>query len=362
MMQTVAQPRCRPAAPGGACGLSRNGALSWLVIGLLAVLMVSCASEKPKASAWPERKPVWPVPPDEPRITFEQNITQPRDVGIRPSAFRRLSNWITGDTRGNELLSKPFGVCLDERGNLCLTDTGLNAVGFFDFANKKWTYWTAIGKVRFLSPVAVAKYRGTIFVADSGLGAVIAFDEKGKLQFRITGDLKRPVGLAIGDGRLFVADSQLHCVAAFDLKGKPLFRFGRRGAGEGEFSFPTHLATDNSGHLLVTDSINARVEVFDFEGHYQSDIGSAGDTSGHFSRPKGVATDSFGHVYVMDANFDNLQIFDRAGQLLLTVGEAGRENGQFWLPNGIAISADNRIFVADCYNQRVQVFKYIGQP
>ncbi len=300
--------------------------------------------------------------PPLPARRAQSAITQPKDVGIRPSAFRRLINWITGDTKGNELLYKPFGVALDERGNLCLTDTGVNAVGYLDFAAKRWTHWTGIGGAGFLSPVAIAKRNGTFFVADSGQGAVIVFDEKGKLKFRIGGDLKRPAGLALGGDRLFVADSELHCVEVFDLKGKPLFRFGRRGSGPGEFDFPTHLATDNAGHLFVTDSLNGRVEVFDWEGHYQSEIGGAGDSAGHFSRPKGVAADSFGHVYVVDANFDNIQIFDLSGRLLLNLGGAGSDLGQFWLPNGIAISSDNRIFVSDCYNQRVQVFQYVGQP
>jgi DNA-binding beta-propeller fold protein YncE len=332
-----------------------------LFIIVTAVLLASCASEKPNSSTWPTAKPIWPLPPDEPRVAFQQIIRQPGDVGIEPSAFRRLSNWVTGERKGREMLSKPFGIALDESGNLCLTDTGVNAVGYLDFAKKKWTYWTSIGRARFVSPVAIAKRAGIIYVADSGQRAVIAFDEKGKLQFRIAGDLKRPAGLAIAGTRLFVADSELQCVQVFDLKGKPLLRFGRRGSGPGEFDYPTHVATDNSGHLLVTDSLNSRVEVFDYDGHFQMEIGSVGDTAGYFSRPKGVAADSFGHVYVVDANFDNLQIFDLTGRLLLTLGEAGADIGQFWMPNGIAISPDNRIFISDCYNQRVQVLKYIGQ-
>jgi DNA-binding beta-propeller fold protein YncE len=333
-----------------------------LLVATLAMLLASCTSQKPNPAHWPIAKPVWPLPPDEPRVAFQQIITQPGDVGVRPAALRRLSNWITGEHRGNESLSKPFGIGLDEQGNLCLTDTGVNAVAYLDFGKRKWTYWRGIGRTRFASPVAVIKRQGIIFVADSGLGAVIAFDESGKLHFRITEKLKRPAGLAIAGGRLFVADSQQHCVQVFDLKGQALFGFGRRGSGQGEFDFPTHLAADSSGHLFVTDSLNSRVQMFDWDGHFQGQIGSAGDASGNFSRPKGVAADSFGHVYILDANFDNLQIFDLSGRLLLTLGEAGTDKGQFWLPNGIAISSDNRIFITDCYNQRVQVLKYIGQP
>src|SRR5260370_27836621 len=138
--------------------------LKRVVIVLAAVLLTSCASEKPNSSRWPTAKPVWPLPPDEPRVAFQQIITQPGDVGIEPSGFGRCGNWITGGRTGSESLSKPFGIALDEQGNLCLTDTGANAVGYLDFARKKWTYWTAIGRVRFASPVAVVKRNGTIFV------------------------------------------------------------------------------------------------------------------------------------------------------------------------------------------------------
>src|SRR5258708_38949712 len=100
-------PRCAPPLPArraqsDAPHLAR--AISWL--GLAVMLLASCASESPKPPPWPAARPVWPLPPDEPRIAFPQAITQPQDVGIRPSAFRRPINWITGDTQGNELPDK----------------------------------------------------------------------------------------------------------------------------------------------------------------------------------------------------------------------------------------------------------------
>ncbi len=317
-------------------------------------------TEPPAASAREEI--IWPAPPAEPRVTLAQVIGRPSDAGVTVSGFSRLANWITGADKGNEPLVKPFGLALDEKDNLCLTDTGANAVSYFDRTRKTWQRWQKVGGVRFISPVAVASRNGLFFVADSGRASVVVFNLKGQLQFEITNHLARPSGLTIVDKRLLVADSQRHCVVSFDLTGHHLSEFGRRGSDVGEFNFPTHIAADKSGQLFVTDSMNGRVQVFDADGRFKNQIGAGGDAPGNFSRPKGVAVDSFGHVYVVDALFDNLQIFNAEGRFLLNLGESGSKPGQFWLPNGVAISGRNEIFIADSYNRRVQVLQYIGQP
>lgn len=344
------QPRRRMPAPW----------LGALCVCALALLIPGCASKKaagPRAYSL-----VWPPPPIPPRLGFVQSIARPSDVKARRPTLARFANWITGSDRGNEALVKPFAVAVDESGNLCLTDTGANAICYFDAAKRRWHRWQRIGDLDFVSPVAIARRRGIFFVADSALGRVIAFDEHGKLLFDITEQLERPAGLAIASDVLYVTDSQRHCVVSYNLGGGYLGQFGRRGNGLGELNFPTHIAAGSDGTLFVTDSMNGRIQVFTAKGEPVRQIGSPGDTSGHFSRPKGVALDSFGHVYVMDGLFDNVQIFDPEGRFLLHIGESGTDPGEFWLPNGIAIGQDNQIFVADSYNRRVQVFKYIGQP
>ena len=304
----------------------------------------------------------WPPAPLEARVVYVQSISKPEDFGMKSSGFRRFSNWLTGAEKENGALSRPFGIALDELGNLCVTDTGANSVSYFDSKARRWYRWEEIEKVRFASPVAVAKRGRSLFVADSALAAVLAFDLHGRLLFQIKEGISRPSGLAIGKDRLFVADAQQHCIATFDLGGNFVSKFGKRGAGPGEFNFPTHVAVGPNGSVLVTDSMNSRVQVFDPMGKFQRQIGSVGDGPGHFSRPKGVAVDSFGHIYVVDALFDNIQVFDEDGRLLMDLGRSGSQPGEFWLPNGIVISQDNRIYVADSYNGRVQVLKYIGRP
>lgn len=329
------------------------------ILALLGFGLLAGCQTPPVAPAPPVAR-VWPSPPEEPRIAYVQSLRGPADAGIQPSGFGRFIRWLTGAAAADQLV-KPFGVALDEDDNLCVTDTGNHSVSYFDRVHKRWRRWDRVGKEHFLAPVGIAKRGGVLFVADSGLGRVLAFTEDGRLQFAVTNRLARPTGVAVEGDRLFVTDAQRHCVVVFDRWGRYVSEFGKRGTGPGEFNFPTHVAADAAGNLLVTDSVNSRVQVFDATGQWRGQIGKAGDAPGYFSRPKGVAVDSFGHVYVLDANFDNFQIFDLSGRLLLTVGEAGHGPGQFWLPAGLAISRQNEIFVADSYNHRVQVFRYLGK-
>jgi hypothetical protein len=329
---------------------------------LLAVLGAGWLAVMAQA-AQPSSTPlVWPGPPDAPRLAFVQSIMQPADVGLKKSGLRRFFGWFIGDDEASSRLVKPFAVALDEADNLCLTDTGANVVCFHDATRKEWHRWERVGKARFASPVAVAKRGDALFVADSSLRRVIAFNLKGTLLFEITEGLERPAGLAVSAENLFVVDAQLCRVLVFDLNGKPAWQFGARGAGPGEFNLPTHIAFTPQGDLLITDSMNSRIVICDARGGFKGTLGKSGDSPGHFGRPKGAAADSFGRVYALDALFDSLQVFDRGGAVLLSLGGGGAKPGEFWLPNGIAISRTNRIFAADTYNRRVQVFQYVGEP
>jgi DNA-binding beta-propeller fold protein YncE len=321
----------------------------WLVSSLAAV------------SAPPAVAPAWPPPPAEPCIVYVRALAGPKDIGARAPFFTRVFNALTGVGSSARNLNRPFGLSLDDAGNLVVTDTGAGAVCYLDLAHKQWQRWTSAGGRRFLSPVAAVHQGKTFYAVDSTWGEVVAFDEKGRVQFEITNELARPAGIALLGDRLAIVDSGLHQVVVCGLQGGFISKFGRRGNGPGEFNFPTHVAVDARQQIYVTDSLNCRVQVFTTDGRFLREFGSPGDAPGHFSRPKGVAADRAGHIYVVDAVFGNVQIFDDRGRLLLDFGEGGSGPGQFWLPNAIAINARNEIYVADAYNHRLQEFRYTGR-
>lgn len=304
---------------------------------------------------------VWPGPPSPPRIRYIKDIEKPRDLRIKPSPLALLAQLVTGETKRYASFVRPFGVSFDSDENICMTDPGAGAVYFFDLKKMKVKRWVSIGKVQFASPVSVVKNGRTIYVADTALQSIVIFDTSGKLLGEIGQRLRRPCGLALSEDRLFVADAHLHRVLVFDLQGRFLTQFGTRGAGPGEFNFPTHVAIDSKGQIYVTDAMNFRVQVFSREGRFVRSIGAAGDTSGHFTRPKGVALDAHDNAYVVDALFDNVQIFNREGQFLLHWGTRGGGPGEFWLPADIAISRSGHVIISDTYNRRLQVFRHEGE-
>lgn len=336
-----------------------------LMITLVTLLLSSgCGAPSPVKAPKEEVSPellVWPKPPAEPRVRYVRSISGPHDAGIEKPLFRRMIDALVG--RGEEHFIRPTGVA--ERGGvLYVADPGAQALWILDPRQNRFIKVEQVGAATLASPVAVALGPdGGVFVADTWLKKVFLLDREGKV-IRIAAEegLARPAGLAYDaiDKRLYVADSSKHSIAAYGPDGGLSRTWGQRGAQNGEFNSPTHLALDRKGTLLVTDALNFRIQAFDREGRFLWKLGRLGDGSGDFAAPKGLATDSEGHVYVVDALFDAVQIFDRDGALLLAIGERGTQAGQFWLPGGLFITPQDEIYVADAYNQRVQVLRFLG--
>lgn len=307
---------------------------------------------------------VWPAAPQAPRIRLVRVVARPEDLGIRPSLLGRLGELLIG--RPQEQFVRPTSMAA-RGGSLYVADPGAQALWILNPQAHRFRRIQTAGRRRLVSPVAVAIGRDRrIYLADSFLAEVLVYDPLGRWLSTIASPaLQRPAGLAYDEAldRLYVADSGAHQVLIFSGDGKATGFLGRRGIGNGEFNFPTHVAVDRRGTLYVTDALGFRIQRFASDGTFAGQFGRHGDTSGDFAMPKGVAVDSQGHIYVAEALFDAVQIFDREGRFLLAFGERGTAPGQFWLPGGLFIDPRDRIYVADAYNQRVQVFEYVAdQP
>jgi len=328
-----------------------------------ALLLPACSAQRPPDSG-PSAAAVdlvWPPPPATARIRFDGSISGPRDLGIRKSLFGRIKDKLTG---GSEVsFVRPSGVA-ERDGVVYVADPGARSVWILDPTNNRVTRVHRVGDIDLVSPVAVAvRADGAVFVADSVLARVFLIDRKGKdLGIGILTGLQRPAGLAYDDGgtRLYVADSAGQRILVYGAGGEELFAWGKRGNGEGEFNYPTHLALGHDGELLVTDALNFRIQSFDRQGRFLWQFGQQGDGSGYFASPKGIAVDSGQHVYVVDALFDAVQLFAQDGAFLMSFGSRGSDPGQFWLPGGLFIDDQDRILVADAYNHRIQRFRFAG--
>ena len=305
---------------------------------LIAAALAGCAGlPVPGFVPAGEAGPVWPAPPDPPRV-----------------------RWVGQYAAAGGGYVRPHGLNAAPDGSICVADPGGRVVWLHRPDGKS----TALGRDRLSSPVSCALLPdGRVAVADSAAAAVVFLDRKGKIDWTsLPGEFERPAGLVVDErtGTVWVADARSHRVVALTLDGSRRDVLGGRGSEPGRFNFPTAVAVGPAGGLHVLDSLNFRVQVLEPDGTPRLVFGIAGDGPGTFYRPRGLGVDEQGRVYVADALFDNVQLFDREGRLLLAVGSRGRGPGEFWMPAGVSVAPGGRILVADAYNQRVQVFRLIA--
>jgi DNA-binding beta-propeller fold protein YncE len=314
---------------------------------------------------------VWPAPPDVPRYRYVGELTgednfRPDNWANRSSATKVL-DWLVGLTGFNPdpvVLQRPQSGTVDDEGRIYVTDIGRGAVFVFDKPAGELKVWEmAKGITHFSAPIGIALgARDEILVADADLHSVFRLDRDGNPVGEFGNDiLQRPTGLARDAvrGRIYVADTHAHDIKEFDDDGKLLKVIGRRGEGDGEFNFPTHLAFAGD-KLYVTDTLNSRIQIFDADGKMIEKFGRRGLFVGDLVRPKGLAVDSAGDIYVIESLYDNLLVFDNKGRILLGLGGSGKEIGEFYQPSGVWTDKQDQIYIADMYNGRVTVLQFLG--
>lgn len=332
----------------------------------VSIMVSSCAPSKAYIDRGAMGQIIWPGPPEKPRIKYMWSVTQ---VSGTEEGRRGLADFILGDVEGDvtdprtsNVLMRPYGVFVDSKEKLYITDPGAYRVTVIDLKTADVLNISEAKDEEFLSPIGVvADMSGRIYISDSVLRKVFIFDENGKYLLRFEGDFKRPTCMAIDtkNSKIYISDTLEHKIYIYSLGGKRTGSIGQPGSLSGEFNFPTHLFVDRDGFLYVTDAMNFRIQIFSPDGKFIVTVGELGDAPGNLDKPKGVAVDTYGNIYVVDSIKDTVKIFDRQGNLLLFFGDKGRNYGDFYLPSGIFIDSKNMIYIADTYNMRVQAFQLI---
>jgi len=310
---------------------------------------------------------VWPGLPETPRIKYLWSL---HTVGASGgSDDRGYADILAGNTAGDipdaqtwNTLQRPQAIYVDDR-RYYIADPGAARVTVIDRKTMDVMQLTDAGGVGLEFPIGiVADSSGRIYVSDPEMKKVTVYSEDGKFLFNFEGEMERPTGLAINrrTGTIYITDTLAHVVYMYGPDGKRIRSIGKRGDGNAEFNYPSHVCTDSKGRLYVTDFLNFRIQVFSPEGDFLNKFGRVGDSFDAFDKPKGVAVDSEGHIYVVDAGKDMVKIFSAAGDLLLYFGKTGRQIGDFYLPTGIFIDGSNVIYIADTINMRIQAFQFLG--
>lgn len=333
----------------------------------VAALLPSCAPAlKARFDMTASQKIVWPGEPEKPRVSYLWSL---QEVGELAEGRRGFADVVAGrtledvtDPRTSNILLRPQEIFVDAK-RYYIADPGAARLTVIDRKTMDVFHIIEGDDEDLVYPRGVvADEEGIIYVSDSDLKKVLAFDPMGKFRFAFEGEFARPEGLAIDQARgiVYVVDTNAHVVYRYGKDGKRLGSVGGRGSGDGEFNYPTYACADSLGRLYVTDFLNFRIQVFSPDGVFVKAFGMLGDTFEALEKPKGVAVDTEGHIYVVDNAQDTVKIFNQDGQLLLFFGNRGHDLGEFYMPTGIHIDGQDIIYIADTINMRIQAFKFLG--
>ena len=249
---------------------------------------------------------------------------------------------INGDTLANS----PFTVAVKERELTVVGELDLNLLEGERVDN--------------LFGIAV-NTKGNIAVTDVGKNCVYIFDKNGKCLRKIgdKGQFKYPLGVTyLKDDEILIADTNNNRIQQINIQtGTVVKTFGKEGEGTREFNLPTDVCLDEERRIVVTEISSNRVQVMSCQGETISIFGNIGPEKLKEPRSCLPYKDKF---FVSDGG-NCINVFDKSGTFLHKFGKQGNQDGQFNNPNGLLIDSSNYLLVCDQWNNRVQQFSLDGR-
>lgn len=293
-------------------------------------------------------------------LFFYITVSRPPQPKVRVPATKGIKYEYLFEILGygkkpDELMQRPSGVAVDDRGYIYTTDTNNNRVlvfngggGFlFKFGSEKDPAVPYRHILEMPRDIAIDA-QGNIYVSDI-LDRIRVFDSSGKHQRDIK--ITDPIFLAIKGGRLYASTAD--GVYVLDLRGNLLARWGGRGSDPGKFSFASGVAAGKQGRVYVSDSNNFRIQALDRRGNFLWQEGGSVAGGRRFDLPAGMTVDEQERIYVIDAFANLIRIFDHKGKFIGQAGQIGRGPGQLYLPSGITYGGNSIFYVADKFNDRI---------
>ena len=305
--------------------------------------------------------------------------------GAPPSAYQEVKDWPR--LPPGVQLGEVAGVDVDRRGHVFVFhrpgrgfEPGatelLDRPAVLEFDEKSGEFVAAWGAGMFLVPHGITvDDGGNVWVTDVGLHQVFKFSHDGRVLLslgtaRVGGwdatHFNQPTDIAIErDGTFFVSDGYINSrVARFDPSGRFLGEWGKKGAGESQFSNPHGLAFAPNGDVLVADRENSRLQLFDRAGTFKRQWLGAKATGRVFS----VAVDPAGAMYVgvrradYDPPSNGVLKLDREWNVTASVGFGAKDDPVFNAVHDLAIGLDGSIYIAETRTKRVVKLRPVHPP
>lgn len=205
----------------------------------------------------------------------------------------------------------PTGICLDEDGNIYVTDTGNYRIQAFTPEGQSiLCFGEGFGALG-----GIVSWDSKILVVDRTRGLVLAFTREGQpIPFDLSDQIQEFVDLSqiaihkeriygvegdraitLRDGYVYIVDVDRVEKFRIDEKGELLkvLEFGKWGDGHGEFMLPQGIGVDPQGFIYVADTLNNRIQKFSPRGKFILSISG-------LNKPTGVAIGRHGELWVVE--------------------------------------------------------------
>jgi alpha-tubulin suppressor-like RCC1 family protein/sugar lactone lactonase YvrE len=250
-------------------------------------------------------------------------------------------------------LRAPYGVAVDASSNLFIADT----------------YNDVIRKVDTNGIITtVAGFYQTNCDPEYGCYPVGGYSGDGTNATNAS--LSEPWGVAVdASGNLFIADTGNYVIRKVDTNGI-ITTVAGGGGGEGDaatdaiLSYPCGVAVDASGNLFIADANNGLIRKVDTNGIITTLAGGGdgeGDaaTNASLSYPCGVAVDASGNLFIVDEGTALISKVDTSGIITTVAGGGDGEgdaatNASLYWPMGVAVDAFGNLFIADTGNDVIR--------
>ena len=257
-------------------------------------------------------------------------------------------------------VKRPFGVAINQKGEVLVTERSGNCVFVFSNTGKNLRSF-GTGHVQFNGPAGITvTSNGNILVVDSNNHRILKFSADGQFLTAVGTkgsnplQFSEPRGVAVNksNNKVYVVDTENSRVQILNSDLTFSSSFGKKGSGKGQFIRPFGMTCNRSGNVYVADRENYRIQVFTAEGKF---LRMFGEGSVWFKGPTDIAIDGNDMVYVVDDS-DHVFVFSPEGQLVTSFGRSGRGKGEFDTPLGMVVDSSGVVYVCDYLNNRVQLF------
>jgi sugar lactone lactonase YvrE len=285
-------------------------------------------------------------------------------------------------------LNIPRGVTADSSGNFYIADTNNNLI-------RKVTTSGAISTIagggilndgiatntQLNSPFGVAvDNSGNVYIADTTnniirkvttAGAISTIAGGGSLNDGIATNtqLITPRGVAAdSSGNIYIADTGNHNIRKVTPAGAISTIAGGGSLNDGiatntQLSSPSGIAADSNGNIYIADSGNQVIRKVTPAGSINTIAGTLGSTGGPFTQnlnnPSGVAVDGNGNVYIADTNNHVIKKVNSVGAISTIVGGGSSPSTnplltQLNTPFGVAVDSKGYIYIANTNDHTIR--------